>query len=521
MSAPAREKRAERDDGRRRRVTGRVNALVASLLVLAIGGMVNYLSYRTYARWDWTSEGYFTLSDRAVQELRNLDEEVELYLLVAQGEPKYVELKELLDRCQHESDYFRVHYVDPDRNISEYRMIVERFELRDSPTDLIEVAAVVTAHGGDRRWTITRDDLIGYDFGGPGEETTVDVKAEQAIIGALVDVTNSEPTKICVTAGHDEWTLAAGSDRALTALEGELRIENVELSTIETLRTEIPADCAAVYVIGPTQPFSPEEADRLGAYVRGGGNAFFALDPMIDRDRLISTGLEDMLGDFGVELPQAIVLEADLTKLRPPENLMGPFDADNWSDHELSAPLQGPPDLGGADLVMGLVRPVRAAPSGGATVLLTTSEHAWGETGLDTLQGGVPPELDGDDLEGPVPLAVAATRREALGAGEEEQEDEAESAGAAGGRIVVIGDADWLSGEAVRDPSLANRSLGRFVTGWLTERDTLISLPPKTMSGDPMRLSVDDLGGLRFRLLVLMPGAMILLGVAMWWSRRS
>ena len=75
--------------------------------------------------------------------------------------------------------------------------------------------------------------------------------------------------------------------------------------------------------------------------------------------------------------------------------------------------------------------------------------------------------------------------------------------------------------EVIRDSGLANRHFARFVTGWLTRRRTLISLPPKTMSGDPMHLTMDDLGGLRFRLLVLMPGAMILLGVSMWWSRRS
>ena len=58
-------------------------------------------------------------------------------------------------------------------------------------------------------------------------------------------------------------------------------------------------------------------------------------------------------------------------------------------------------------------------------------------------------------------------------------------------------------------------------TGWLTQRETLIAIQPKQIDAQPMTITEGDLGGLAFRLVGLMPAAMLLLGFAMWWSRRA
>ena len=69
------------------------------------------------------------------------------------------------------------------------------------------------------------------------------------------------------------------------------------------------------------------------------------------------------------------------------------------------------------------------------------------------------------------------------------------------------------------------RSSSRIWTGWLTSRNTLVSIAPASVDAVPMRITQDSLGfglsGLGLRLLILMPGAFVLLGFGTWWSRRQ
>ncbi len=133
--------------------------------------------------------------------------------------------------------------------------------------------------------------------------------------------------------------------------------------------------------------------------------------------------------------------------------------------------------------------------------------------------GTLPPadalEPRSGDLEGPVSLGVAFERPAPEGG------EAAEGARTHEGRVVVIGSADWLQSMPMRDPRFVNLDLALALTGWLTERETLISIAPKQIDAEPMMITEEDLGALAIRLLGLMPGAMLLLGFAMWWSRRS
>lgn len=101
----------------------------------------------------------------------------------------------------------------------------------------------------------------------------------------LLQVAKSRRT-VYLTAGHGERTqdaLAAGDQRGtIELLHRTLQDQNFEvraLSSAEGLGHEVPPDAAAVFVIGPTQPFSAPEAATLEAFEKRGGRLFLALDP--------------------------------------------------------------------------------------------------------------------------------------------------------------------------------------------------------------------------------------------------
>jgi hypothetical protein len=68
---------------------------------------------------------------------------------------------------------------------------------------------------------------------------------------------------------------------------------------------------------------------------------------------------------------------------------------------------------------------------------------------------------------------------------------------------------------------VVNYELASAIVGWLTAREALIELPGRSVEARPVRLTQDDVSGLGFRVVVLLPAALFFLGFAVWWNRRS
>ncbi|MCA9603889.1 MAG: GldG family protein, partial [Myxococcales bacterium] len=315
-----------------RRVFERVNWGASALLVLAIVAMVNWLAFRHYERWDWTSQGIYSMSDRTKKELRALKQDVAVYLFMSEAESNFPEVKELLNRYGAETTRLRVEVVDPDRDPAKYKILAQRFDVatavdQASGQQFADVAAVVVS--GDKRWSVTRDELVGVDVESMDDAAgpKVDVKAEQALTGAIVQVVSGKATKVCLTEGHGEWTSGGeGQARSLRAVETELRRDNIALENIATMgRSAIPAECDALFVVGPLRAFRDEEAKMIRDYVAHGGNALFALDPVIERESITPTGLESVLAEWGIAVDASIVLELSSDRVPPPGNAAGPY----------------------------------------------------------------------------------------------------------------------------------------------------------------------------------------------------
>jgi hypothetical protein len=88
------------------------------------------------------------------------------------------------------------------------------------------------------------------------------------------------------TAGHGERTedpLGGAEQRATTELlRRQLKDQNFDVRTLsaaEGLANEVPKDAAAVFILGPQQPFTVPEAQAIKTYAMNGGKLFIGLDP--------------------------------------------------------------------------------------------------------------------------------------------------------------------------------------------------------------------------------------------------
>ena len=73
----------------------RLNLALTAVLGLVVVVLVNYMSSRHYKRWDLTSAGLFTLSDRSQQVIREPDADVQVYVFLGRDEQDFADVETL------------------------------------------------------------------------------------------------------------------------------------------------------------------------------------------------------------------------------------------------------------------------------------------------------------------------------------------------------------------------------------------------------------------------------------------
>ena len=88
------------------------SAVLASVLAIAILGMLGFLATRYHVRWDWSEQRVHSLSDQSLKVLENLDRDVQVVALFSPLDAPPV--RAILERYDYASDRFEVvEFADP------------------------------------------------------------------------------------------------------------------------------------------------------------------------------------------------------------------------------------------------------------------------------------------------------------------------------------------------------------------------------------------------------------------------
>ncbi|NEQ46539.1 MAG: ABC transporter [Leptolyngbya sp. SIOISBB] len=375
------------------------NAVVATIAVLVILGLVNLLAVQNAGRYDLTETQLFTLAPATQQVVQSLDEPVRLVIFDPVQNPQDVQL---LESYREESDNFDFEYVDPFAN----PRLAEAFGATQAGMVFLEV-------GGDRRFLQT----IGTTAN-PEALGTPETLSEQELTNALARIVSDLTLNIYFVQGHGE-PLIDGSEPGLSEAGQSLIAQNYQVETLNLLEAEaVPNDANVVVVAGPAQDFFPAEVEALEDYLNGGGGVLLLLDPRIDG------GLTTLLDDWGVILDDRLVLDTSgagqFVGLGPAAPIVT-----TYGDHPITQ------DFGDGRSFYPLARAVdsRDLPGIEATPLLLTNPESRAEAISDegdlTFDPNAPPD-------GPYVLGVALSREaEETPPAELSQEPDSETEGEA------------------------------------------------------------------------------------------
>lgn len=517
---------------------------VGAVLIVALFIMANYLAIRHYARFDWTSNKLYSLSQKSLAIVEGIDQEIDLVVYVDPESPVYGPLNQLLSSYGAANSKLNKRVVDPAKNLIEAQRLGQRYNLeRDN--------VVIVANGDDRR-VIDAFELAEIDYSGAqmGQAPKIsEFKGEQLITSALLALIEARKPNVLFTTGHGEAALERGSARSLSQAKDLLGGDNFEIEEWSSLgKDEVPTGTDLLVIAGPTTNFLPPELEVLTHYLDSGGRLLLMLDPVFaEGSGLVDLGFTEWLTDYGVEIRDDVVID--------PSSELPFFGPETiYTDAYGSHPVVDALAQRRTRVLMPLARSVSKVdvPPVGVEVaeLVRTSPSGWGETKLDALEQEV--ALDDEDVQGPVTLAVAlsfevendtaadtgtADTASEETAGEASQtaedgepaeevaepddtvaDDETAEEAAREARMVVFGDLDFASDSQIANGENAVLLLNAL--NWLVKREELIDIDPRKPEETNLTLSQGELSQVYFLVLVALPGLAVAFGIWIYMRRR-
>ena len=447
-----------------RRAANFAQAAVYTVIIIAILGVLNFLAQRYNKSFDSTANKKYTLSDQTAKVVKNIPGD--LAITYWDRSDKFDNAKDLFDRYRGLSPKVKVEYSDADKKRTE----AIAAGVKTLPTILVKV----------------------------GNKTeTAKSLTEEEVTGAMVRALKGGDRMVCFLTGSGEGSPAdTDQNGGYSAAKDYTEKNNYKTKAVPMIpKPEIPADCTIVVIGGPKRNYLQPEVDAIKAYVENGGRALIMLDPPIKFGSEIDENPEfvSVLAGWGVKMHNDLVL--DLSGVGQLFNLGPQFPIiTKYENHAIVRDLK---DATGFPITRSLE--VSNGDKTMVSALFSTSEDSVATEDLKK------PTVDVKSAkQGARTLAAAGTYTTGKENGN--------------GRFVVVGTSRWIGNGFLAFNE--NRDLYMNMLNWLSSDEGLISIRPKDPEDRRLNMNPRQAVMLFYGSVVVIPLAIIIAGVGVWWKRR-
>ncbi len=442
-------------------------ATIYILVVIAAIAIVNVLANRYNKSYDATANKRYSLSDQTAKIVKGLNQDATITYF-DQG-TRFAHAKDLLGQYANLSTKVHVDYVDPDKKPQEARQA----GIKNYGTAMVQIGA---------------------------KQEEAKSLTEEGITGAFIRVLKNTTRTVCFVTGGGEHQIDDSDHNGYSQLKELVGKDNYQAKSIDLLqKAEVPGDCTALIIGGPTRDYQQPEVDAIKKYVEDGGRALFMLDPPLKMGRSVTAdndALTSLLQIWGVTLNKDLILD-----LNPIGQLLGvgPQVALVRS-YESQAIVNG---LKGTATGFPLVRSIEVKNGDKTSVqkLFDSSDSSLATFNLNS------PAIDPNDpknKKGPLTIAAAGT----YDTGKQGSQ----------GRFVVIGSSSWAANSFLKFNG--NSDLALNTIDWLSSDEDLISIRPKAEEDRHITMTRAQLNLVRITSQFLLPLVVVFAGVSVWWRRR-
>jgi ABC-2 type transport system permease protein len=450
---------------RRTRTGGGAALLTPAIVALLVAA--NMVASSSTQAWDLTQRGSNTLAPQSVLAARSLTSDVHVVGLFRPGvDNGQIETEALIALYAAQSPHVMYRNANPD----------------DDTADV-------------KRYGVTEVNTVVLDYRGKTELLVQGSQSEQDFTAGLLKLESNVVPLVCWGIGDGERDLKDSTDTTGYSLVADLLSKN-SFATREVMLSQvasIPAECSELAVIDPTTALPDKAIAVIAAYLAGGGRLLLAAEPWA-QDPTATASASALLKPYGQSFTGALVVESDPAHAASQDPTI-PAVVDYGR-----SPITK--DIPGVVSFFPRTTAIAGSPVEGATVvrLALSSSGAYA-----VAQPRASIARQAGDLSGP--FTMMETIEQPVSGGKT--------------RIVVVGTQAFAENRTLPPHnSDANFELALGSFQWLAGQDALIALPPKPARVLPLVLNADDQSTLIFITAVLMPGMIVVAGIAVWWRRR-
>src|SRR5881409_3104944 len=478
-----------------------LNVLAQTALILFLVAMVNSFAFKHYARWDFSRDQKYTLSDKTKRFLDTLKGKMLVTVFFSPNTPITSDLLNLLTEYQYAGKgKINIEHIDPERNLSRAKELFDKYKV------VTDESLLVLDYDG-RNKTVKASEMADFDQSGMafGEGPRVTAfKGEQSITSAMMDLVEGKKKTLGYVTGHKEPSLSETSS-PITVLKTFIENENIKFQELNLLDLDaIPADVKAVMIVGPQYDFSDREMKLLRDFWDKQGRILLLLDPAAKTPKL-----RGFLNELGVKVNGdrlMVFLRTGIEELALTRDVQAHFLGDSPITKRLA-------DvralfLGGTSSLTPEQDRVRAANMR-VEPLIKAEKGYFAETDYNTDDQG---KLQTDAKQSSnVSLTIGAAVEKG---GSADQRVQLNSS-----RLVVVSNSTFVQDNAITQDQQGLDFISGSVN-WLLSREQLIGIAPKIPKPLTFSLSEEALRRLRWIVLVFMPLVPAVIGTMVWLQRR-
>src|SRR6266487_2122122 len=241
-----------RSGKRIRRIRIGFNVLAQIILILFLAVMVNSIAFKHYARWDFSRDQKYALSDKTKRFLKTIKGKMRITIFFSPNTPITADVQNLLTEYQYAGEgKIDIEHIDPERNLSRAKELFDKYKV------VTDESLLVLDYDG-RNKTVKASEMADIDQSGMalGESHRVAAfKGEQAITSAMIDLVEGKKKTLGYVTGHKEPSLSEGTS-PISVLKTFIENENIKFQELNLLDLDaIPADVKAVTIVGPQYDF--------------------------------------------------------------------------------------------------------------------------------------------------------------------------------------------------------------------------------------------------------------------------
>jgi hypothetical protein len=448
----------------------RLQDIIFVLLLLAIAGLLGWLSTRYVFEADWTAAGRNTLSPASMALLQEMPGEVTVTAFARETAPLLRKrITNLVDRYRRYKPDVTLVFVDPDREPQRAREL-----------------------------DVVMDGELVLEYRGRTEHLRDPDPGESGLTNALQRVARSGERRLLFVTGHGERDPMGGAGHDLSGWVRYLSARGIRAETVNLLEEgALPLTESAVVLASPEVSLLPAELARLISFVRDGGNLLWLADPGAP------AGLEPLATELEIVFEPGVVMDPTVAQVG-----MMLFQTD---DPRVALVARYPAHAITRDFDLNTLFPVAGAitvdeDAGGwrLTALLRTLSNTWLERGQ--VSGTI--TMDDEDIPGPLVLGVALSRT--LEGDDEKSAREQ--------RVVAIADGDFLGNAFLGGGG--NLQLGLNIADWLIGDDRFIDIPARTAPDASLDLSRFATVAIGLGFPLILPLLLAATGAWVWLRRR-